>query len=137
MDGLLTVLSNTLVGAAITMAAAVVAGFMIHRRPGERAWWEDFAEKPGLIVGSVTFGSNLAASLPRLVWEPGEFVCDVSGCTVVGGGQRVEEGSGFGAFIGDLVLAHLIDVPIAALGLAVGVGLSLAGRQLGALRATP
>lgn len=129
MDALITLLSNTVFGASVTLCASIVAGYMIQRRPKDRSWWEEAKEKPGLIIAGATFSSNLAAALPRVVWEPGEFICDASGCTVVGGGQRVVEGTGFGAFLGDLVVSALVDVPIVAVGLALGASVARASQR--------
>ncbi|MEO5982621.1 MAG: hypothetical protein ABIQ13_09940 [Pedococcus sp.] len=120
----IAVLSHPLTGASITFVAAVVAFCVGRLRPEDRTWWQEAKEWPGKVVLGATLVPNLAAALPGAVYELPTASCDPLPCHSVGGGYRVVEGTGFGSFLGQLVLGALVDVPVGVAGSALGVAVA-------------
>ena len=117
-------LSQPLVGATITFVAAVVAFCAGRLSPADRSWWQEAKEWPGQAVLGATLVPNLAGSLPGAVYELPSMSCEPLPCHSVGGGYRVVEGTGFGSFLGQLLLGFLVDVPVGLAGSAVGVAIA-------------
>lgn len=130
-DPAFLLLSHPLTGITVTFLATLVATFMVRLKPKHRPFWEDAKDKPGQALLGATLGTSLAAAFPRLVYDLPRATCEGGVCRSAGGGPRVLEGTGFGAFIQQFVRSAVLDVPAGLLGLALGVGIAAVLRRPG------
>jgi hypothetical protein len=123
-DPLIRFITNPMFGLVLTLVTSAAVAFSVRRWPNDKSFWEDVFSWPGKVIFGVSLTTGLVGALPRLVWEPGEFRCDAAGCWVEGGGNQVIEGTGFGAFLVQTLLSVLADLPVAGIGLLIGLGLA-------------
>ncbi len=91
-------LSHPLTGVTVTFVATLVFTVLSRLLRVHHSLWEEAKSWPGQALAAATIGTSLAAALPRLVYEVPVATCEGGACQAEGGGFRVIEGGGFGAF---------------------------------------